>query len=64
MRAVAILAMCGTLAACAGVTNEGGIANYDALRKATADCEAKGGELKLQNGGDPEVISDFSCKRK
>ena len=64
MRTWAILSMCAALAACAGMTNEGGIANYDALRKATADCEAKGGELKLQNGGDPEVIGDFSCKRK
>jgi hypothetical protein len=59
----AALAACGLLCACAGV-NEGGLANYDALRKAAAACEAKGGELRLQNGGNPEMISDFSCKRK
>ena len=65
MRTLATLALCLACAACAGAgATEGGVANYDALRKAQADCAAKGGELQLRRLGDPQVLSDFSCKRK
>jgi len=64
MRAAAILAACLALAACASSAYEGGVANYDALRQATSDCAAKGGELKLSSGGDPQMISNFSCQKK
>ena len=60
--ALAILLVLG-LAACAS-EREGGIANYDALAKARADCAARGEELSLAPGGDPQVLGDFVCKRK
>ena len=64
-RALLILAACSGLAACAGSdAPEGGVANYDALAKARADCAAKGEELSLAPGGDPQVLGDFVCKRK
>jgi len=64
MRGAAILAAALALASCAGSAYEGGVANYDALRQATADCEARGGELRLSPGGDPQMISNFSCQKK
>jgi hypothetical protein len=64
VRAAVSLAACALLSACAAGVNEGGLANYDALKRASADCEAKGGELQLRNEGNAERISDFSCKRK
>ncbi|HEY3694041.1 hypothetical protein [Phenylobacterium sp.] len=65
MRRLLILAFCAAGAGCAGGSSpDGGVANYDALAKARADCVARGEELSLIPGGDPQVISDFSCKRK
>ncbi|MFC3069980.1 hypothetical protein [Phenylobacterium soli] len=52
------------LAACASASPVGGVANYDALKKAHADCAAKGGTLVLQRNGDPEYIGDYACERK
>jgi hypothetical protein len=62
----AIVAGALLLGGCAGVEGgpEGGVANYDALRKATADCASKGGRLVLQKNGDPEYIGDYACERK
>ncbi|HSV02112.1 MAG TPA: hypothetical protein VLI41_02810 [Phenylobacterium sp.] len=64
MRPIAALALAGLVAACASPAPEGGIANYDALRQAHADCTAKGGTLVLESGGDPEYIGDYACERK
>jgi hypothetical protein len=65
MRALAVIAAALALSACAGAsTPMDGVANYDALSKARSDCLAKGGELSLINGGDPQVLGDFKCKRK
>ena len=64
MRAAAIL-MLLAVSGCAGAGGpEDGVANYDALAKARADCVAKGQELTLVNGGDPQVLGDFRCKGK
>ena len=64
-RALLILAACAACSACAGASApEGGVANYDALAKARADCAARGEELSLAPGGDPQVLGDFVCKRK
>ena len=52
-------------AACAsGVTPNGGVASYDALKTARAECLAKGGDLKLTKEGDPQSITAYACKRK
>jgi len=61
--ALAMLALLA-LGACASAAPDGGVANYDALRKAHADCTAKGGTLVLQKNGDPEYIGDYACERK
>jgi hypothetical protein len=53
------------LSGCAGAGyQEGGAATYDALAGARAKCVAEGRELTLAPGGDPQVLSDFTCKRK
>ena len=64
MRTLAATTACLALSACAAGTPMDGVANYDALAKARADCLAKGGELSLVSGGDPQVLGDFKCKRK
>jgi hypothetical protein len=51
------------LAACETSANEGGIANYDALRQASQQCQAQGGHLVLKPGGDNENIQDYACEK-
>jgi hypothetical protein len=64
IRIAAILALL-TIGGCAAAGGPvDGVASYDALAKARADCLAKGQELTLVNGGDPQVLGDFTCKRK
>ncbi len=52
------------LAACAETqgANASGTADYDTLRRATADCAAKGGKFVLKDGGDSQYIQDYVCK--
>lgn len=65
MRTLAAILVLGlAVSACASATPDGGVANYDALKKAHADCVAKGGTLVLQKNGDPEYIGDYACERK
>jgi hypothetical protein len=52
------------LAACETASNEGGVADYDALRKAQQACAAAGGVFKLKPGGDAQYIQDYACERK
>ena len=52
------------LAACETAANEGGVADYDALRKAHDGCVAQGGTFVLKDGGDSQYIQDYECKRK
>lgn len=63
MKAAFALILALGLAACETTANEGGVADYDALKKASADCAAKGGQLVLQPNGDAENIQDYACKR-
>jgi len=55
------------LSACAAApTNSyslgSGIASYDDLRRATEQCNARGGRIVPQdNGGDPAQLSNYSC---
>ena len=59
---VAIFAL--GLAACETAENAGGVADYDALRKAQQACAAQGGTFALKPGGDAQYIQDYDCKRK
>ena len=52
------------LTACETAANEGGVADYDALRKAQQACAAQGGVFKLKPGGDAQYIQDYACERK
>ena len=60
--ALAILALLA-LSVCETAANEGGVANYDALREASQRCQAEGGHLVLQKNGDPENIQDYACEK-
>ncbi len=60
--ALAMIALMG-LTACETASNAGGVADYDALRKATQECEAQGGHLVLKKGGDAEYIQDYACEK-
>jgi hypothetical protein len=51
------------LAACETPANEGGVANYDALKQASQQCQANGGHLVLKPGGDNENIQDYACEK-
>jgi len=64
MRAALVIALMLGLCACETAANEGGVADYDALRKAQQACAAQGGTFKLKPGGDAEYIQDYACVRK
>ncbi len=40
---------------------ESGDVNYDALKRATDACKAKGGDYRLKTGGDPTHLGDYEC---
>ncbi|MGZ6020351.1 MAG: hypothetical protein ACXWKO_16910 [Phenylobacterium sp.] len=51
------------LAACeTGGSNVAGTADYDSLKRANADCAAKGGKLVLKPEGNAEYIDAYECK--
>jgi len=62
MRIALALILASALAACVSASPEGGIASYDALKAAQEKCVARGGTLKLQKGGDSQLLEDYSCK--
>lgn len=65
MRILLVISSLMLCAACAsGVTPDGGVASYDALKKARDACLAKGGDLQLAREGDPQSITAYVCKRK
>ena len=59
---ISSLMLCGACAS--GVTPDGGVASYDALKQARDVCLAKGGDLQLAKEGDPQSITAYVCKRK
>jgi hypothetical protein len=59
----AILILALGLAACETAGNAAGTADYDALKRATDDCKALGGELVLKDQGDQQRIDAYVCKR-
>ena len=64
MRAALAMLCAFALAGCESAINMGGVADYDALRKAQQECAAQGGQLVLKDRGNPEYIDDYACKRK
>ncbi len=53
------------LGACASNANYGlqeGDANYDAVKKASEACKARGGEIHLKSGGDTTELGDYECQ--
>jgi hypothetical protein len=52
------------LTACETASTLTGSADYDSLRRATADCAATGGRLVLKDGGDAQYIQDYACKKE
>ncbi|HVI30506.1 hypothetical protein [Phenylobacterium sp.] len=63
MRTVLASLLALGVAACATAMPTGGIATYDDLRRAQADCAAKGGKLMLKRGGDSQYLEDYACER-
>ncbi len=63
---LAALTLAASLAAgCASNGNyslQNGDANYDAIKKASEDCKAHGGEIHLKSGGDSTELNDYQCK--
>jgi len=59
LAAVALLGLAG----CETTENDGGAADYDALKRAQADCAAQGGKLVLKDQGDAQRIDAYTCKR-
>jgi hypothetical protein len=63
--AFAIIALL-TLGACAegqgSYSPPAGDASYDALKSASEQCKARGGQFQLKNGGDNRDLSDYECK--
>ena len=62
--APALMGLALGLTACAETqgANVAGTADYDTLRRASADCAAKGGRFVLKDGGDSQYIQDYACK--
>jgi hypothetical protein len=50
------------LCACASYGAPDGDANYDAIKAATDQCQAKGGHLQLKAEHDGRAVSDYDCK--
>ena len=47
------------LAGCTGVGQ--GAASYDALARASKDCQDRGGQLQLRSGYDDQQLSSYDC---
>ncbi|MGE5564782.1 MAG: hypothetical protein ACM3YN_01305 [Parcubacteria group bacterium] len=68
IRLLAPLAVMLTLGACsealpgASYSLGSGIASYDDLRRATEQCNTRGGHIEPKNdGGDPAELSNYTC---
>jgi hypothetical protein len=55
----ALLPLALASGACSGVGQ--GAADYDSVAKATRDCQADGGELKLRPNYDGRELSSYDC---
>ena len=59
---IALTGLSLALSACASYGAPDGDANYDAIKTATDQCEAKGGHLRLKAEHDGRTVSDYDCK--
>ena len=63
---MSLLAASLALSACAAGDRSYGLddgdANYDALKAATENCEARGGKIELKAGYDSRRLASFVCK--
>ena len=57
-----MLALAFALCACASYGTADSDANYDAIKGATEQCQAKGGHLQLKSDYDGRRLSDYECK--
>ena len=64
MKMALTILMTLAVGACASTMPTGGYASYDALKRAQADCAAKGGTLRLAHNGDAQYLGDYACERK
>jgi hypothetical protein len=64
MRMAIVMMLSLTAAACATGGQEGGLATYDALQRAQADCAAKGMTLRPRAQGNTKYIDAYACERK
>lgn len=58
--ALALLAL--SLSACASYGVADSDANYDAVKLAAQQCQAKGGRLQVRADYDGRRLSDYECK--
>ena len=54
------------LGACGSVSQSvddlgSGVASYDALKSATATCQAQGGDVRLKSGFDGRDLAGYQC---
>ena len=65
MRMTAAILSLLALGACASASTQrdGGLATYDALRAAQADCAAKGMTLKLKDQGNSRYLEHWACRK-
>ncbi|HEY5107783.1 MAG TPA: hypothetical protein VII73_13605 [Caulobacteraceae bacterium] len=62
-RSLAALIAAVWLCGCSGSYGLGdGDANYDAVKAASAQCKAQGGEIRLSPERDGRDLSDYQCK--
>jgi len=59
--AVAVLGGCAAVTDRSYVLEQGRDASYDALRAETTTCESRGGKVRLRNGYEGKVLSDYEC---
>jgi len=59
---IAVAGLAIALCACASYGAPDGDANYDAIKAATDQCQAKGGHLQLKAEHDGRTVSDYECK--
>ena len=59
---MAMTGLAFALCACASYGAPDGDANYDAIKVATDQCQAKGGHLQLKAEHDGRRVSDYECK--
>ncbi|MGE5501971.1 MAG: hypothetical protein ACM3W4_08590 [Ignavibacteriales bacterium] len=59
--ALLLLSACSALPS-ASYSLGSGIASYDDLRRATEECNGRGGHIQPKNdGGDPAELSNYTC---